>query len=66
MEYGRCPCSGIYEARRVEVSLTAPDGQRKVMDSVPQGACPLCRSRVYKAPILDLVETLMYAVKYGG
>jgi hypothetical protein len=30
-----------------------------VLDDVPQGACPTCGSRVYKATILAAIEGLM-------
>jgi hypothetical protein len=58
MEYGRCPCSGQYERRWVEVRMTV-SGQPVVMTHVPQGACPMCGSRVYKLRELDRLETLM-------
>jgi len=30
-----------------------------VLDDVPQGACPLCGSRVYKAGMLEAIEAVM-------
>jgi YgiT-type zinc finger domain-containing protein len=56
--YGRCPCSGFYEERRVEVTSRVA-GQVVVVRDVPQGACPTCGSRVYKAAILDAIEGLV-------
>jgi hypothetical protein len=34
-------------------------GERIVLTDVPQGACPLCGSRVYKAGVLEGIEALM-------
>jgi YgiT-type zinc finger domain-containing protein len=56
--YGRCPCSGTYEHRYVEVRMTVA-GKVIVMTNVPQGACPLCGSRIYKASVLESIEHLM-------
>ena len=58
MEYGDCPCSGTYEQRRVEVRITSADGELSVLSDVPQGACPICGGRVYKAQILASIECL--------
>jgi YgiT-type zinc finger domain-containing protein len=58
LEYGRCPCSGVYERRAVEVRMTV-QGTVIVLSNVPQGACPLCGSRVYKADVLETIEALM-------
>ncbi|MBX5482286.1 MAG: hypothetical protein IRZ16_10685 [Myxococcaceae bacterium] len=58
VEYGRCPCTGRYENRFVEVRLTV-NGRVVVLTSVPQGACPTCGSRVYKAEVLNRIESLM-------
>jgi YgiT-type zinc finger domain-containing protein len=58
IEYGQCPCSGKYEQRRVEVRLTV-DGKVVVLTNMPQGACPKCGSRVYKAEVLERIEALM-------
>ena len=55
--YGRCPCSGIYSQRRVEVRLNVA-GSQVVLTDVAQGACPQCGSRVYKAEILEALEGL--------
>lgn len=57
-DFGKCPCSGVYESRRVEVRMTVA-GRVIVLEDVPQGACPNCGSRVYKADVLELVEAVM-------
>jgi YgiT-type zinc finger domain-containing protein len=57
-KYGRCPCGGVYEKRLVEVRITVGD-ESIVLTDVPQGACPLCGSRVYKAGVLEGIEALM-------
>jgi YgiT-type zinc finger domain-containing protein len=58
INYGRCPCGGLFEARYVEVSMSI-NGTTKVWPNVPQGACPQCGSRVYKAHVLERLEALM-------
>ena len=35
------------------------NGKVVVLTDVPQGACPNCGSRVYKAEVLERIETLM-------
>jgi hypothetical protein len=57
-QYGACPCSGAYEQRWVEVRFSAKQPP-VVLTNVPQGACPLCGSRVYKRHVLEYVEALM-------
>ena len=57
-DWGRCPCSGEYEHRLVEVNLTV-DGKRVTLTDVPQGACPNCGSRVYKAETLARIEGVL-------
>ena len=57
-EYGRCPCGGEYELRFVEVRMTVDD-EPIVLTDIPQGACPECGSRVYKAVALEGIEALM-------
>jgi YgiT-type zinc finger domain-containing protein len=57
-EFGRCPCGGTYEERMVEVRMTV-GGEAIVLTDVPQGACPTCGSRVYKASTLEGIERLM-------
>jgi hypothetical protein len=54
-EWGRCPCGGTYEHRFVEVKMTVA-GTPVVMNDVPQGACPNCGGRVYKAEGLSRIE----------
>lgn len=58
-EYGRCPCTGEYENRAVEVRMTV-GSEVVVLNDVPQGACPLCGSRVYKAEVLERIEALFH------
>jgi YgiT-type zinc finger domain-containing protein len=58
VQYGRCPCSGHYESRGVEVKMTV-HGKLIVLADVPQGACPNCGSRVYKLQVLEYVESAM-------
>lgn len=62
-DYGRCPCSGVYDHRSVEVRLNV-QGKVVVLTNIPQGACPLCGSRVYKPEVLERIETLMKRSKY--
>jgi YgiT-type zinc finger domain-containing protein len=57
-DYGQCPCGGTYEQRSVEVSMTVA-GEHVVLPDVPQGACPVCGSRVYKAATLAAIEDVM-------
>jgi hypothetical protein len=35
------------------------DEQVILLENVPQGACPLCGSRVYKAQVLESIERVM-------
>jgi hypothetical protein len=35
------------------------DGEPIVLEHVPQGACPLCGSRVYKTAVLEQIEAIM-------
>ena len=63
-DYGRCPCTGRYENRFVEVRLTV-NAKVVVLTAVPQGACPLCGSRVYKAEVLNRIESLMKNERYA-
>ena len=57
-DYGRCPCSGLYDNRAVEVRMSV-QGKTVVLTAVPQGVCPNCGSRVYKAEVLERIESLM-------
>jgi YgiT-type zinc finger domain-containing protein len=58
ISYGTCPCSGVFEPRFVEVTMK-PQGRNVVLTGVPQGACPNCGSHVYKAEVLELLESVM-------
>ena len=58
VEYGKCPCGGHFENRQVEVRMTI-FGRAVVLPGVPQGVCRKCGSRVYKAQILECIESLM-------
>ena len=58
IDYGRCPCGGFFENRSVEVRMTV-SGRMIVLPSVPQGSCPVCASRVYKADVLERIESIM-------
>ena len=62
-DYGRCPCSGAYDNRFVEVRMTVAS-KVVVLTAVPQGACPLCGSRVYKAEVLERIESLMKGSRF--
>jgi YgiT-type zinc finger domain-containing protein len=59
-EFGPCPCGGHFEPRTVEVKMTV-HGETIVIQDVPQGACPVCGSRVYKARVLEEIEATMRA-----
>jgi YgiT-type zinc finger domain-containing protein len=56
--FGGCACGGTFEDRVVTVTMTVHD-ERIVLDDVPQGACPVCGSRVYKLAVLGRIEGLM-------
>ena len=58
LDYGICPCTGNYEKRSVEIRMTV-EGKTVVFNDVPQGACPLCGSRVYKLDLLEYIEATM-------
>ncbi len=58
LEYGQCPCGGTYQKRTVQVNM-AVDTKPVQLDDVPQGACPQCGSRIYKALLLDCIESVM-------
>jgi len=57
--YGICPCGGAYDPRVVEVRLTNQAGKVIVLPRIPQGACSVCGSRVYKLAVLQRIEALM-------
>ncbi|MEU1260142.1 hypothetical protein ACWHLZ_15910 [Streptomyces chartreusis] len=58
--YDRCPCTGRYERRTVEVRMTV-EGMPVLLQEVEQGRCLLCGSRVYQAVVLEAVEDVMRA-----
>lgn len=58
LDYGTCPCTGNYETRFVQASITV-EGRIIVLNDVPQGVCPLCGSRVYKLDLLEYIEAAM-------
>jgi YgiT-type zinc finger domain-containing protein len=62
IDYGKCPCGGVYERRFVEVRMTV-ENRMVVLTDVPQGACPQCGSRVYKVVALERIESLMKSEK---
>jgi YgiT-type zinc finger domain-containing protein len=53
--YGRCPCGGSYEPKVVEVTFSDVD---VVLTDVPQGHCPVCGGRIYKARVLECIERI--------
>jgi YgiT-type zinc finger domain-containing protein len=57
-KYDACPCGGHYENRSVEVRMVIKD-QVVLLSEVPQGYCPMCGSRVYKAEVLEHIEAVM-------
>ena len=40
------------------------NGRAVVLTQVPQGACPMCGSRVYKTEVLTRIEALMKAERF--
>jgi hypothetical protein len=63
LDYGRCPCSGVYDRRFVEVRMNVGN-KVVVLTGVPQGACRVCGSRVYKTDILERIESLMKGERF--
>jgi len=63
LDYGRCPCSGVYERRFVEVRMNVGN-KVVVLTGVPQGSCRACGSRVYKTDILERIESLMKGERF--
>ena len=57
-DWGRCPCGGTYEHRLIEVRMTVA-AEPVTLSNVPQGVCPSCGSRVYKAESIGRVEETM-------
>jgi hypothetical protein len=53
--FGACPCSGTFEARRVDVKIKQRIGVI-AMYGVRQGECPSCGSRVYHPATLRRLE----------
>ena len=56
--YNGCPCGGTFESRFIDVTFRQFNPPVKLA-RVPQGVCPKCGSRVYKAEIMDLLESVM-------
>jgi YgiT-type zinc finger domain-containing protein len=54
-DYGRCPCGGSYESKVVEVTF---NDANVVLSDVPQGQCPVCGGRIYKARVLECIERI--------
>jgi len=57
-DWGRCPCGGTYEHHLTDVRMTVA-GEALTLSDVPQGRCPSCGSRVYKAESIARVEETM-------
>jgi len=60
--YGSCPCGGTFEETVVEVRFTAVTPPQSLRD-VPQAACPLCGTRVYKSAVLERIEAAYTAAQ---
>jgi hypothetical protein len=60
IEYGRCSCGAQFQNREVNIRTTA-FGRAIELIGVPQGVCPLCASRVYKAQVLECIESFLKA-----
>jgi YgiT-type zinc finger domain-containing protein len=58
LDWGRCPCGGTFEHKLVEIKMTV-EGSVVTLTDVPQGVCPSCGSRVYKAETLTRVESTL-------
>lgn len=58
VEYGQCPCEGVYEDRNIEVRLRTGEAGALVLSDIPQGRCPGCGSRVYLLAIVRSLEKL--------
>jgi YgiT-type zinc finger domain-containing protein len=57
-EWGPCPCGGVFAHHVVDVRITVA-GRAVTLNDVPQGRCPSCGSRVYKAEELARIEGTM-------
>ena len=55
LQWGPCPCGGTYAQSMVEVRMTAPGTSGELLQ-MPQGKCPRCGSRVYRAEGLARIE----------
>ena len=53
---GAAQCGGKYESRMVEVTIKGVGDEPVVLKNVPQGVCPVCSGRVYKAQVLERIE----------
>jgi YgiT-type zinc finger domain-containing protein len=60
MEYGKCSCGGHFKNREVEIRTTV-FGRAIELNGVPQGVCPVCNSSVYKAQVLECIESFIKA-----
>jgi hypothetical protein len=58
-DFGGCRCGSRFDDREVEVRF--PLEEPVELDSVPQGLCPNCGSRVYKAEMLERLEAIFTA-----
>ncbi len=61
-DYGLCPCGGQYKNHTVEVRKTVKG--KVVVLTESQGKCPLCGSRIYKAEVLERIESLMKGERF--
>ncbi len=64
LDYGKCRCAGQLESRSVEIRMTLEHGL-VALTNVPQGACPVCGSRVYKAWVLQCIEGVYQGANPG-
>jgi YgiT-type zinc finger domain-containing protein len=64
-EFGICACGGTFENHLVEVRFSPPEGEQILLENVPQGACPVCGSRVYRADVLAHIESIFHSVQQG-
>jgi hypothetical protein len=54
---GKCVCQGDFKVTLVEVRVNKSG---KVLKDVPQGICTNCGLKVYKATMLELIESLYF------
>ena len=57
-QYGRCRCTSTFEQREVEIRMLVQE-ESVVLNDVPQGVCPSCGTKVYKANVLAALEALL-------